>query len=540
MVTIVMRAPDQIDHLLRTIVDIALTRRGPYDELDGAAGDGDFGTTLARGAAALAQSPPEGDAPQRLRAAAQLVTTAMGGSSGPLCGVALLRAADGVDGVQEIAPADAGRLLAAAIRGIQEYGDAQRGDKTLLDALFPLAQALQDGADAADAATAAQEGARATGELEARRGRASYAGERSRGSIDPGATAVADIAQAMADDGEPPAWAQLRDRAQRASLGEEDGERPLGFITRPGALVGDSLAGLARAHGDLLTKLDGQDVVIGRDIVDGPARVAVISGGGAGHEPMHAGFVGAGMLDAATPGAIFTSPAPAQVYAATRAVDRGQGVLYVVKRYTGDLLNFRLAAELAAADGIETQTVVVDDDIAIAADAQTGRRGTGVTIVVEKIAGAAAARGDRLADVAAVAQRVVHRGRSFGVALHGEEMELGVGIHGEPGRQRGPLEPADRIATHLVDAVLEEVDPTTSPVLVLLSGLGGTPLLQLHALFEHVARELEGRGATIERAIVGDLITSLDQPGALLSVVALDDELRELWDAPARTPALHP
>ncbi|MGI8512709.1 MAG: dihydroxyacetone kinase subunit DhaK [Solirubrobacteraceae bacterium] len=272
----------------------------------------------------------------------------------------------------------------------------------------------------------------------------------------------------------------------------------------------------------------------------GSGRVAVVSGGGAGHEPLHAGFVGEGMLDAAVPGAVFTSPSPNEVFTATTAVAAGAGVLYIVKSYIGDILNFRLAGELAAAQDIETETVVVDDDVALEAGSDTGRRGTGVTIVVEKVAGALAAEGAALADVVAAARRVVERGRSFGVALHGEEMELGVGIHGEPGREPQPLEPADAIASSLLDPVLAELEPgPDTHLLVLLSGLGGTPSLELHVLFEHLGRQLEDRGLNVARVLVGDLITSLGQRGAVLSIVALDDELVRLWDAPVRTSALH-
>ena len=242
------------------------------------------------------------------------------------------------------------------------------------------------------------------------------------------------------------------------------------------------------------------------------------------------------MLDAAVPGAVFTSPSPGEILAATRAVGGSGGVLHVVKSYTGDILNFRMAAEFAGDEGIEVESVVVDDDVAIAADSGTPRRGTGVTIVVEKMAGALAAEGAPLAQVRDLAQRVIDRGRSFGVALHDDQMELGVGIHGEPGRDPVPIEPAGAIASAMLDPILDEL-PEDSGLLVLLSGLGGTPPLQLSVLYGAVAAELEGRGRTVERSVVGDLITSLEQPGAVLTVVALDDELTRLWDAPAAAPA---
>ena len=292
-----------------------------------------------------------------------------------------------------------------------------------------------------------------------------------------------------------------------------------------------------RANAEVVERVPGTQAVVRRDLGDDDARVRLVSGGGAGHEPMHAGFVGAGMLDAAVPGAVFSSPSPGQILAATRAVGGSGGVLHVVKSYTGDILNFRMAAEFAGAEGIEVDAVVVDDDVAIAADSDTPRRGTGVTIVVEKIAGALAAEGASLAqDVAGIAQRVVDRGRSFGVALHDDKMELGVGIHGEPGRDPVPIEPAGAIASAMLDPILEEL-PDDAPLLVLLSGLGGTPPLQLSVLYEHVAAELERRDRRVERCLVGDLITSLEQPGRRAHGGRADDELTRLWDAPAAAPA---
>jgi dihydroxyacetone kinase len=349
---------------------------------------------------------------------------------------------------------------------------------------------------------------------------------------------VAEIAAAVAAGAQPPAWDDLQARAAGLDTGDGEPDRPArGLLGQPAALVGTALEGLAGAHPGLLRRLEGAQVVVGHAIADGPARVAVLSGGGAGHEPLHAGFVGEGMLDAAVPGAVFTSPAPGQILAAARAVHRGAGVLFVVKRYTGDVLNFRLAAELAAGHDIAVETVIVADDVAIAADAPTGRRGTGTTIVVEKVAGAAAARGDALDAVAAVARRVAEAGRSYGIAIHGQEIEIGVGIHGEPGRGRMPLPGPARFAELLAEPLLAEVD-ASGPVLVLLSGLGGTPQLQLSALYEHVAARLRDVDVPVARSLVGDLITSLDQPGALLTLMPLDDELLALWDAPVRTPAL--
>jgi phosphoenolpyruvate---glycerone phosphotransferase subunit DhaK len=523
---------DRVDRLLRAVAAIALDQRDELDRLDAAAADGDFGSTFARGAAALAADPPEGDAVAVLRRASEQVTDAMGGSSGPLCGVALLRAAEAVE---EDGDADPAALVRAAIAGIQDFGGAERGDKTALDALFPVAEALEADSSTAEAA---REAADATAESQARKGRAAYAGERSSGSPDPGAVAVALVAEALERD-EVPEWSDLAGRGAGGGTGEEEGEDAprSGFVADPSDFVHEALEGFVRANAGV-RRVDGSQVIV-RSEPAADGRVAVVSGGGAGHEPLHAGFVGEGMLDAAVPGAVFTSPAPKEVLTATTEVAAGAGVLYIVKSYTGDILNFRLAGEFAAAEDIETETVVVADDVAIDADSSTERRGTGVTIAVEKVAGALAAEGAKLADVADAARRVVERGRSFGVALHGDEMELGVGIHGEPGRDPTGLESADAIATALIDPVLAEVPAGEGdPVLVLLSGLGGTPSLELHVLFEHVGRQLEERGLVVARVLVGDLITSLGQPGAVLSVVALDDELTRLWDAPVHTPAL--
>ncbi len=533
-------AARQLDALLRTIAATAIANRAELDRLDAVAADGDFGSTLSRGAAALAGSPPSGDPEEMLRGASEKVTDAMGGSSGPLCGIALLRAAEAVDGVEgELDRAAAARLLRAAIEGIQDFGGAERGDKTVLDALFPVAEAMEDDNGSA-LGPVAREAAEATASNQARRGRAAYAGERSAGSADPGAVVVADVLEALEGDGEPPSWEDLAAKGGGGATGEE--EEPTGgegFVDDPAAFVHEALEGFVRANRELVERLSDSQVIVRADRDTDSGRVAVVSGGGAGHEPLHAGFVGEGMLDAAVPGAVFTSPSPKEVFSAVRAVAAGAGVLFLVKSYTGDVLNFRLAGEFARAEGIETETVVIDDDVAIDSDSSTERRGTGVTIVAEKVAGALAAEGAALADVAAAATRVVQRGRSFGIALHGSEMELGVGIHGEPGREPTSLEPAGKIATAMLDPVLDELDlDADTPLLVLLSGLGGTPSLELHVLFEHVSRGLEERGLRVDRVLVGDFITSLGQPGAVLSVVALDDELLRLWDAPVETVAL--
>ncbi|PZU45423.1 MAG: dihydroxyacetone kinase subunit DhaK [Microbacterium sp.] len=323
------------------------------------------------------------------------------------------------------------------------------------------------------------------------------------------------------------------------------------LINSPDSVLADALRGVAAAHPELSVDPDNRLVV---STAPREGRVALISGGGSGHEPLHSGFVGAGMLDAACAGEVFTSPTPDQMLAAAQAVDSGAGVLFIVKNYTGDVLNFEMAAELAAEEGVKTASVVVADDVAVQDSTWTaGRRGVGATVIVEKIAGAAAAEGKTLDEVAAIAQRVSDAGRSMGVALTSctvpavghpsfdlpeDEMEMGVGIHGEPGRKRVPLENAHDIAQDLVSAITADADFTGAPVIALLSGLGGTPLIELYVIYADIAAALAEHGVEVARVLVGDYITSLDMAGCSLTLVKADDELLRLWDAPVNTTAL--
>jgi dihydroxyacetone kinase-like protein len=325
-------------------------------------------------------------------------------------------------------------------------------------------------------------------------------------------------------------------------------------INDPADAVKESLAGLAAAHGDLL-RYDADAQYLAR--VDAPVqgKVALVSGGGSGHEPLHGGFVGRGMLDAACPGEVFTSPVPEQMLAATRAVDGGAGVIHLVKNYTGDVMNFKLAAEDAADEGITVESVLIDDDVAVQDSLYTaGRRGVGATVLAEKLAGAAAERGDNVGDVAGIARRVNDRARSFGIALSSctppaagtpifdlpdGEMEVGIGIHGEPGRRREKLGSAREIADLLVEAVVSDLAPEAGTrVLPFVNGMGGTPELELYLLYGEVERGLRDAGLEPVRRLVGSYITSLEMAGASLTLLALDDELVELWDAPVNTPAL--
>jgi len=326
------------------------------------------------------------------------------------------------------------------------------------------------------------------------------------------------------------------------------------FVNATDDVVKESLAGLGAAHPDLV-RVDLESQIVVRKDAPVAGKVGLVSGGGSGHEPMHGGFVGRGMLDAACPGEIFTSPVPDQMLAATKAVDGGAGVLHIVKNYTGDVMNFKLAAELAEDDGINVASVLTNDDVAVEDSLWTaGRRGVGVTVLLEKIAGAKAEAGGSLEDVAAVARHVNDRGRSFGVALTScvtpaagsptfeigaDEMEFGVGIHGEPGRRREKIRPASEIVAEMTELILSDLAPAPGAnLLAFVNGLGGTPLIELYVVYNELAKQLADRGLTASRSLVGNYITSLEMAGVSITLLELDDELTTLWDAPVHTAAL--
>ena len=326
------------------------------------------------------------------------------------------------------------------------------------------------------------------------------------------------------------------------------------LINDPRSVVAESVQGFGLAHAGLVT-VNEDPAYITRKDAPVAGKVGLVSGGGSGHEPLHAGFVGQGMLDAAVPGAVFTSPTPDQILPATLAANSGAGVVHIVKNYTGDVLNFETAAELAEAEGVSVRTVLVNDDVAVEDSLYTaGRRGVGGTVLVEKIAGAAAERGDDLDAVAGIAERVNANVRTMGVALSActvphagspsfdlaeDEIEIGIGIHGEPGRHRLPLESADRITDRLLEPVLDDLKVTAGDnVLLFVNGMGGTPLSELYIVYRRAAQVLAERGATVERSLVGNYITALEMQGCSISVLRLDGELTGLWDAPVRTAAL--
>ncbi len=326
------------------------------------------------------------------------------------------------------------------------------------------------------------------------------------------------------------------------------------LINDPAALVRESLEGLALAHAGLV-RVSFDPVYVARADAPVHGKVGVISGGGSGHEPMHAGFVGKGMLDAACPGEVFTSPTPDQIEAATLAVDGGAGVLHIVKNYSGDIMNFEMAAELCQARGVEVRSVVINDDVAVADSLYTtGRRGVGATVLAEKICGAAAGRGYPLDRVEELCRRVNGNARSMGVALTpcavpaagrptfqlGEgEMEMGIGIHGEPGRERVPFASVREIVERLAGPVLDDLPfQPGDRVIAMVNGLGGTPLIELYLVYRELAAILNRRGISIERRLIGNYMTSLEMAGCTITLLKAGDEMISLWDDPVLTPGL--
>jgi phosphoenolpyruvate---glycerone phosphotransferase subunit DhaK len=322
------------------------------------------------------------------------------------------------------------------------------------------------------------------------------------------------------------------------------------FINEVDAVMRESLGGLVDAHSDLL-QIQFEPIFVSR-LDRATKKVALISGGGSGHEPLHCGFVGRGMLDAACPGQVFTSPTPDQMLAAASATDAGKGVLFIVKNYAGDLMNFQMATEMME---VENATVLVNDDVAVENSTHTtGRRGVAGTLIVEKIVGAAAEKGANLGECKALGDRVNRATASMGVALTScivpaagratfdiglDEMEVGVGIHGEPGRRRSKLKPAAIIVDELLDNIIRDLQPQAgSEVLLHVNGFGATPLMELYLLYHDAAKQLRSMGYRPVRSLVGNYTTSLEMAGASLTVTVLDQEMKHLWDAPVHTASL--
>lgn len=326
------------------------------------------------------------------------------------------------------------------------------------------------------------------------------------------------------------------------------------LINHPENVVRDELEGIALAHPDLV-KVHFEPNFIYRADAPIAGKVAIVSGGGSGHEPMHGGFVGKGMLDAACPGAVFTSPTPDQMLEAAKMVNSGAGVLFIVKNYTGDVMNFDMAADLAMAEGIEVQSVIIDDDVAVENSLYTaGRRGVGTTVLAEKICGGAAEAGYSLSQLADLCRKVNGWGRSMGMALTSctvphmgkptfdlpeDQMEIGIGIHGEPGRTRLPLKSADEIVEMLMQPILGDLPfKAGDEVLLFVNSMGGTPLIELYIVYRQAHRLAEQHGLKVVRNLIGPYITSLEMAGCSITLLKMDEELIRFWDAPVKTPAL--
>ena len=322
------------------------------------------------------------------------------------------------------------------------------------------------------------------------------------------------------------------------------------LINAVDGILQESLQGFCEAHSDIVALGEEGKFVRRAQLKSG--KVALVSGGGSGHEPLHAGFVGHGMLDAACPGQVFTSPTPDQMLAAATAVDTGGGVLFIVKNYEGDVMNFDMAREMSAA---KLETIITNDDVAVDNSTySTGRRGVAGTLIVEKIVGAASEQGRDLLALKSLGEAVNARTRSMGVALTSctvpaagkptfqigdTEIEMGVGIHGEPGRRRVPLKPADEIANEMVGAIVADLqDKARGEALLLVNGFGGTPLMELYLMYHAAQRILSTANVRVVRSLVGNYVTSLEMAGCSITVCVLTDELQQLWDAPVHTAAL--
>ncbi len=326
------------------------------------------------------------------------------------------------------------------------------------------------------------------------------------------------------------------------------------LINRAEDVVRESLEGFAAAHADLI-RVNFEPAYVARRDAPVNGKVGVVSGGGSGHEPLHSGYVGMGMLDAACPGSIFSSPTPDQMLEASKAVDGGAGILHIIKNYTGDQMNFEMAAELGRAEGLEIDSAVIDDDVAVTDSLYTaGRRGVGLTVLAEKITGAAAEERRSLKEVANICRQVNSWGRSMGMALTSctvphighpmfdlpeNEMEIGIGIHGEPGRKRLPIQSADEITAMLMEPVIQDLPYRAGDrVLLFVNGMGGTPLSELYIVYRQALSIAKGHRLNVERSFVGSYITSLEMAGCSITLLKLDDTLIRLWDAPVKTPAL--
>ena len=530
-------------------------------ELDTAIGDADHGINLSRGTRAvrhyLEQNRPS-DVEELLHGCGMTLLASIGGASGALYGNLFTAMAKATGPTGVLTTAQLATAFEAGLRRVVALGRAERGDKTMVDALIPAIEALALAAASGippneavkSAFAAAASGRDATRALIALKGRASYLGERSADHLDPGAASAALLFQALSPTTDP-----IHTTPTATSTGDiMTITTRRQFVNKPDDVIAEALDGLARTYPSLLA-LDSDAHVISR-ATPAVGKVGLLSGGGSGHEPLHAGFVGVGMLDAAVCGAVFASPTSQQVQAGTRLANSGAGVVHFVKNYTGDVLNFQIAAELVSEDGIPMEAVIVDDDLASeGAGDGPGRRGTAAVIVVEKVCGALAESGADLATVASRGRDVVSRSRSLALALDAcahpgdirpafelaaNEVEFGVGIHGERGTSRIPFASADELVEQLVLPLVADLGlQRGQSVVAIVNGLGGAYPLELSIIARQVHRLLEQRGVVIARSLVGSFVTSLDMHGVSVTLTVADDELIRMWDAPVRTPALN-
>ena len=537
---------DQVNLVVRTIAQTAVDNEKYFGDLDAVVGDGDFGYSMARGFEQVLAGFDDfdrSDIGTFLKKVAVTITGRIGGTSGPIWGTAFLRAGAVAAGKMALEPADVVAMLRAAVEGIKQRGQAELGDKTLLDALVPATDALERELDAGNGSTAA---------------------------IQAASVAARDGGRSDQGHGRPPGPRRLHGRAQpwlgrrgrhggRGDVGTDQrrlgggriggGRRMKKFVNDPKQFVPEMLRGIALANPDTLRYVPEYNLIMRAD-APRDDKVSIVQGSGSGHEPAHVMVVGRGMLDAACPGDVFAAPPMDYVYETTKLLNSPKGVLHLINNYTGDRMAFDMGREMAEAEDINVQTLLIDDDVSVKDSTYTvGRRGVAGNFFVIKAVGAAAEEGAELDDLVTLGNRVNAVTRTMGMALTActppakgsplfelgaDEMEMGVGIHGEPGRRREKLTNADAIIDELLEACVTDLPyQQGDEVALMINGLGGTPISELYILYGRAHQQLADRGITVRKNYVGEYCTSLDMAGASLTLVKLDDELVRLLEAPA-------
>ena len=545
---------EQVELVVQTMAQTAVDNETYFCELDAVVGDGDFGYSLARGFEIVLADWDDldrTDVATFLRKVAVILTSRIGGTSGPIWGTAFLRAGGAASGADGIGADETVAMLRAGIEGIKQRGGSDLGDKTLLDSLEPAVDALEEprrgegsGAALAAAAAAAKEAAEATRPMLAKRGRAAYTGERSIGTLDAGAVASRSCSSGSPRPGRRPDAGRRGPHTERWR-GEEVRQRSEGLRAR------DAQGHRSGQPGHRQVRARVQPHHADRRTPDD--KVSIVQGSGSGHEPAHVMAVGKGMLDAACPGDVFSAPPMDYVLETTKLLNSAKGVLHIINNYTGDRMAFDMGREMAEAEGVTIGTVIVDDDVAVKDSTYTvGRRGVAGNFFVIKALGAASEQGAGLDELVALGERVNSVARTMGMALTSctppakgsplfdlgdDEMEMGVGIHGEPGRRREKLASSNEIVDELLEAVVSDLPfESGDDVALMINGLGGTPISELYLIYGYAHEQLASRGINVARNYVGEYCTSLDMAGASLTLVKLDDELTSLLEAPAEIP----